>query len=317
VTVPGASITRIRDAVQSVVVGMTDAVDQLLVAILCRGHALVEDVPGVGKTLLARSLAASMGCSFRRIQFTPDVLPSDITGSNVFDQRTSEFVFRPGPVFSQVLLADEINRATPRAQSALLEAMEEQQVSVDGDTMPLPAPFLVLATQNPIEMEGTFPLPEAQLDRFLIRIRPGYPTLEEEDAILRRFESDNPLSRLQSVAGAADILAWQDQRAAVLVADQVRAYLLDVIRSTRTDERVALGASPRAALALHRAVQARAMLDDRAFVVPDDIKALASAVLGHRLILSAEARLRGNTAEDVIEAVLTATPVPVEDELRD
>ncbi len=310
-----AALSRIRQAIGTVVVGKTEAVDELLVAVLCRGHVLIEDVPGVGKTLLARSLAATMGCSFRRIQFTPDVLPSDITGSSVFDQRTSEFSFRPGPIFTQVLLADEINRATPRAQSALLEAMEERQVTVDGETMRLPDPFLVLATQNPIELEGTFPLPEAQLDRFLLRVRPGYPSLEEEDAMLRRFERDDPLSRLGATVTAVEILDLQDQRGTVHVGDEVRAYLLDVIRSTRSDERVALGASPRAALALHRAIQAKALLDGRTFVVPDDVKALAPAVIAHRLILSAEARLRGHTPEAVVAAVLAGVPVPVEDEV--
>ncbi len=309
------ALSRIRQAIGTVVVGKDEAVDQLLVAVLCRGHVLIEDVPGVGKTLLARSLAASMGCSFRRVQFTPDVLPSDVTGSSVFDQRTTEFSFRPGPIFTQVLLADEINRATPRAQSALLEAMEERQVTVDGQTMGLPEPFLVLATQNPIELEGTFPLPEAQLDRFLLRVQPGYPSLEEEDAMLRRFESDDPLSRLRPVVGAADIVALQVQRGAVHVDDEIRAYLLEVVRATRTDERVALGASPRAALALHRAIQARALLLGRAFAGPDDVKALAPAVIAHRLILSAEARLRGHTSHAVVASVLAAVPVPVEDEV--
>ena len=296
-------------------VGKRETVDQLLVAVLCRGHVLIEDVPGVGKTLLARSLAATMGCSFRRVQFTPDVLPSDVTGSSVFDQRTSEFNFRPGPIFTQVLLADEINRATPRAQSALLEAMEERQVTVDGETMGLPEPFLVLATQNPIELEGTFPLPEAQLDRFLLRVHPGYPSLEEEDAMLRRFQSDDPLSRLTPEVGAAEVLALQAERDAIHVGDEVRAYLLQVVRSTRSDERVALGASPRAALALHRAIQANALLAGRSFAVPDDVKTLTPAVLGHRLILSTDARLRGHTAEAVLATVLDSVPVPVEDEV--
>ena len=208
-------MARIRDAVATVVVGKSDVVDQLLVAVLCRGHVLVEDVPGVGKTLLARSLATVMGCSFRRVQFTPDVMPSDVTGSSVFDQHTAEFDFRPGPIFTQILLADEINRATPRAQSALLEAMEERQITVDGVTRALPEPFLVLATQNPVELEGTFPLPEAQLDRFLLRVRPGYPSLEEEDAMLRRFERDDPLARLGPVVGERDILWLQQQREGV------------------------------------------------------------------------------------------------------
>jgi MoxR-like ATPase len=311
------ALSRIRQAIGTVVVGKSATVDQLLVAVLCRGHVLIEDVPGVGKTLLARSLAATMGCSFRRVQFTPDVLPSDVTGSSVFDQRTSEFSFRAGPVFTQVLLADEINRATPRAQSALLEAMEERQVTVDGETMSLPEPFLVLATQNPIELEGTFPLPEAQLDRFLLRVRPGYPTVEEEDAMLRRFENDDPLSRLAAEVSAADILAMQAERGAVLVGDEVRAYLLEVVRATRSDDRVALGASPRAALALNRAIQAQALLTGRAFAMPDDVKALAPAVLAHRLILSTEARLRGHSAEAVVDAVLDTVPVPVEDEVLD
>jgi MoxR-like ATPase len=311
------ALSRIRQAIGTVVVGKSATVDQLLVAVLCRGHVLIEDVPGVGKTLLARSLAATMGCSFRRVQFTPDVLPSDVTGSSVFDQRTSEFSFRAGPVFTQVLLADEINRATPRAQSALLEAMEERQVTVDGETMSLPEPFLVLATQNPIDLEGTFPLPEAQLDRFLLRVRPGYPTVEEEDAMLRRFENDDPLSRLAAEVSAADILAMQAERGAVLVGDEVRAYLLEVVRATRSDDRVALGASPRAALALNRAIQAQALLTGRAFAMPDDVKALAPAVLAHRLILSTEARLRGHSAEAVVDAVLDTVPVPVEDEVLD
>jgi MoxR-like ATPase len=308
------AIALIRAAVAGVVVGKQDAVDQLLVAVLCRGHALLEDVPGVGKTLLARSLAATMGCTFRRIQFTPDVLPSDVTGSSVFDQRSAEFDFRPGPLFTQILLADEINRATPRAQSALLEAMEERQVTVDGRTFPLPEPFLVLATQNPIELEGTFPLPEAQLDRFLVRVTLGYPSLEEEDDILRRFENDDPFSRLTAVVTPAQVVALQRRRGEIVVSDAVRAYLLDVVRTTRTDERVGLGASPRAALALHRAGQARALLHGRTFVIPDDIKALAGPVLAHRLVLTVQSRLRGDTPESVVASVLGAVAVPVEDD---
>lgn len=308
-------VTRIRAAVGSVIVGKQDVVDQLLIAVLCQGHVLVEDVPGVGKTLLARSLATALGCTFGRVQFTPDVLPSDVTGSSVFDQRTTEFEFRPGPIFTQILLADEINRATPRAQSALLEAMQERQVTIDGHTHTLPAPFLVLATQNPIELEGTFPLPEAQLDRFLLRVRPGYPSREEEDAMLLRFERDDPLVRLEPVASAVHVVALQHARAAITVGELVRAYLLDVVRATRDDPRILLGASPRAALALHRAVQARALLDGRDFALPDDVKALAAPVLAHRLALTAEARLRGQTPESLIAAVLDTVEVPVEDEL--
>jgi MoxR-like ATPase len=307
-------IGRIRAAVASVVVGKHEAVDQLLVAVLCRGHALLEDVPGVGKTLLARSLAASMGCSFRRIQFTPDVLPSDVTGSSVFDQRRADFEFRPGPVFTQILLADEINRATPRAQSSLLEAMEERQVTVDGHSLPLPEPFLVLATQNPIELEGTFPLPEAQLDRFLLRVSLGYPSLEEEDAIIRRFDDDDPLSRVRPVVSPVEVVALQHQRGRIVVADPVRTYLLDVVRSTRTDARLALGASPRAALALHRAVQARALLHGRSYVLPDDVKALAVPVLAHRLILTSQARLRGETPDGVMAGIVGSVGVIVEDD---
>jgi MoxR-like ATPase len=313
---PADQLGRIRAAVAEVVVGKTDAVEQLLVAVLCRGHALLEDVPGVGKTLLARSLAATMGATFRRIQFTPDVLPSDVTGSSVFDQRTATFEFRPGPVFTQILLADEINRATPRAQSALLEAMEERQVTIDGESLPLPEPFLVLATQNPVELEGTFPLPEAQLDRFLVRVTLGYPSLAEEDSILRRFEHDDPFTRLRSVVTPEDVVTLQRRRGEIAVSDPVRAYLLEVVRATRTDARVALGASPRAALALNRASQARALLQGRSFVLPDDVKALAEPVLAHRLLLTAQARLRGDTPDSVIAAVLDAVAVPVEDDSR-
>jgi MoxR-like ATPase len=265
-----AVVQRVKDAVSEVVVGKSDTIDQLLIALLCRGHVLLEDVPGVGKTLLARSLAATLACTFRRVQFTPDVLPSDVTGSSVFDQQRSDFEFRPGPVFTQVLLADEINRATPRAQSALLEAMEEGQVTVDGESRLLPEPFLVLATQNPIELEGTFPLPEAQLDRFLLRVALGYPTKEEEDAIVRRFEDDNPLPRVRPVIGPAEVADLQRQRGRVLVSEPVRAQLIDLVRATRQDQRISLGASPRAALALHRAVQARALLQGRDYVLPDD-----------------------------------------------
>jgi MoxR-like ATPase len=311
---PTDAVARLQASVMSVVVGKDDALEQLLVALLCRGHALLEDVPGVGKTLLARSLAASLGCGFRRIQFTPDVLPSDITGSSVFNQRTAEFEFRPGPVFTEILLADEINRATPRAQSALLEAMEEGQVTVDGRTTPLPRPFLVLATQNPVELEGTFPLPEAQLDRFLIRVELGYPTLEEEHAILTRFEDDDPFTRLEPVLGPADVLALQQRRGHIDVAEPVRSYLLEIVRATRHDERVSLGASPRAALALHRAVQARALLHGRAFALPDDVKALARPLLSHRIMLTAQARLRGETPTGVVDSILGTVPVPVEDD---
>src|SRR5665213_2119526 len=316
-TSPGSdTLARIRRAVASVVVGNEEALDQLLIALLCRGHVLVEDVPGVGKTLLARSLASVLGCAFARIQLTPDVLPSDITGSNVFNQRNAEFEFRPGPIFTQVLLADEINRATPRSQSALLEAMEERQVTSDGVTHRLEEPFFLLATQNPIELEGTFPLPEAQLDRFLLRVTLGYPSEEEEFEILRRFEHDAD-SSLAPVTDASELLALQHRRASVLVSDDVRAYLVAVARETRADPRLRLGASPRATLALHKASQARALLHGRDFVLPDDIKALAVPVLAHRLILDPGARLRGISTEEILEEIVERLAVPVEDESHD
>jgi MoxR-like ATPase len=307
------ALNRVRSAVGSVVVGNQHAIDLLLVALLCRGHALVEDVPGVGKTLLARSLAGAFGCQFRRIQLTPDVLPSDVTGSSVYNQHSTQFEFRPGPVFTQVLLADEINRATPRTQSALLEAMEEGQVTVDGTTRTLPEPFLVLATQNPIELEGTFPLPEAQLDRFLLRVRLGYPSIEGERTILERFQGDPP-EPLRPVATAEELSALQHERGRVVVGEAVESYLLDFARATRSDERIFLGASPRAALALHRAVQATALLDGRQYALPDDVKSLVVPVLSHRIILTPAARMRGAKVDAVLDALLAETPVPVENE---
>jgi len=307
------TISRIRRAVTSVVVGNEDALDQLLIALLCRGHVLVEDVPGVGKTLLARSLASVLGCDFARIQLTPDVLPSDITGSNVFNQRSAEFEFRPGPIFTQILLADEINRATPRSQSALLEAMEERQVTSDGVTHRLEEPFFLLATQNPIELEGTFPLPEAQLDRFLLRVTLGYPSHADEFEILRRFEHDAD-AVLEPVTNSTELVELQRQRASILVSDDVRSYLVAVARETRTDPRLRLGASPRATLALHRACQARALLHDRDYVLPDDVKALAVPVLAHRLILDPAARLRGTSTEEILAEIVERLAVPVEDD---
>ncbi len=308
-----AALARVRATVAAAVVGNEQALDLLLVALLCRGHALLEDVPGVGKTLLARSLAAVLGCQFRRIQLTPDVLPSDVTGSSIYNQHTTEFEFRPGPLFTQVLLADEVNRATPRTQSALLEAMEERQVTVDGTTHVLPEPFLVLATQNPIELEGTFPLPEAQLDRFLLRVRLGYPTLEGERAILERYQGDPP-PPLPAVTDAAELRALQHERGDVVIGPAVEDYLLELVRATRVDERVALGGSPRAALALHRASQALALLDGRRYALPDDVKSLLVPVLAHRIALTPAARLRGATVEAVLGSLLESTPVPVEDE---
>ncbi len=303
------------DTIERVVVGKREVAKLLLVALLCEGHVLIEDVPGVGKTLLAKTLAASLACSFKRLQFTPDLLPSDITGSQVFNQQTAQFEFRPGPVFANLLLADEINRATPRTQSALLEAMEERQVSVEGQSLALPRPFLVAATQNPIELEGTFPLPEAQLDRFLLKIAVGYPSEDEEGLVLTRFAAGDPLPDLAPVAGIDDLEDWQRQRGRVHVADDVRGYLLRVVRSTRAHAELALGASPRAALALYRAAQAWALLEGRDYVMPDDVKHLVPAVLGHRLLLSPAARLRGHTAEGVLSSLLDSAPVPVEAEV--
>ena len=303
---------RVLANVGRVIVGKADVVELALVALLCEGHLLIEDVPGIGKTTLARSLAASLGCSFRRIQFTPDLLPSDVTGISFFNQRKQEFEFRPGPVMTQVLLADEINRATPRTQSALLEAMQERQITVDGETRPLPRPFLVLATQNPIELEGTFPLPEAQIDRFLLRIRLGYPSEAEENELLLRYQRRDPLPDLAAVTTPAEVLASQAAVREVRVEPSVREYLVRVARATREHPAVELGASPRGTLALHRACQALAAIRGRDFVVPDDVKALAPAVLTHRILIGPQTRLRGRRPEEVLAEIVDTVPVPVE-----
>ena len=303
---------RVRENVQRVIVGKSAAIDLAMIALLCRGHVLIEDVPGIGKTTLAKALAASLGCTFRRIQFTPDLMPSDVVGVNFFNQKISEFEFRAGPVFSQVVLADEINRATPRTQSALLEAMQESQATVDGVTMALPSPFLVMATQNPIEMEGTFPLPEAQIDRFMVRVVLGYPSAEEESDIFLRFEHDTVLPGIEAVTSREEVEAMQQVPPYVKVDDVVRRYIVDLVRATRSNPGVALGASPRAGLALYKTTQARAAIDGRDYVSPDDLKALARPVLAHRLILSSAARLRGTTAEEIVDEVLSSRPVPIE-----
>jgi MoxR-like ATPase len=269
-------------------------------------------VPGIGKTTLAKCLARSLGCSFRRIQFTPDLLPSDVTGVSFFNQKDQAFEFRPGPVFAQILLADEINRATPRTQGSLLEAMQERQVTVDGDTMPLARPFLVLATQNPIELEGTFPLPEAQLDRFLLRLKLGYPSEPDEDAILLRFERDDPLADLAAVATAAELMDMQRQVRTIHVEESVRRYVLQICRATRQHPAVELGASPRGTLALYHSAQALAALRGRDYVLPDDAKELAPYVLTHRLITSPQARLRGRNKEQIVEEIVAGVPAPVE-----
>ena len=303
--------TRIRENVQNVIVGKDEAINTCMVAVLCRGHILVEDVPGIGKTTLAKALAQSLGCTFRRIQFTPDLMPSDVLGVNFFNQKSAEFEFRSGPIFSQVLLADEINRATPRTQSALLEAMQEQQATVDGVTMQLPKPFLVMATQNPVEMEGTFPLPEAQLDRFMVRVLLGYPTPEEESEIFLRFERDSVLPSLTAVTSGDELGLMQEVCPTVRVDEPVRKYIVDLVGMTRKHSGLALGASPRAGLALYKTVQAWAAVDGRDYVTPDDVKVLAPSVLPHRMILSSSARLRGINAEQVVADILEEAPVPI------
>jgi MoxR-like ATPase len=307
------TIKHIIENMSKVMVGKSEVLELAVVAVLCEGHILIEDVPGTGKTTLAKALARSLGCSFRRIQCTPDLLPSDITGIHFFNQKKSEFEFRPGPVISNIVLVDEINRATPRTQSSLLECMEERQVTIDGVTMPLPRPFLVIATQNPVELHGTFPLPEAQLDRFLIKLEIGYPDEEEEAVMLDRFKQDNPLDSLPEVTSAAEIIKLKQLAQEVHIEQSVRRYLLAIIRQTRTNNEIELGASPRASLALYRASQALALVKGRDYVIPDDVKRLATPVIVHRLIASTEAYLHNRGKENLIENILANTPVPVEE----
>jgi MoxR-like ATPase len=295
--------------VERVIFGKHHEIELALVALICRGHILVEDVPGTGKTVLAKALARSLGCSFRRIQFTPDLLPSDVTGVSIFNQRTSAFEFRPGPVMTQIVLADEINRATPKTQSALLEAMEEHQVTIDGTTYQLPDPFLVMATQNPIEYEGTFPLPEAQLDRFFMRIQLGYPKEREEIAILDAQRIVHPLETIEQVMSADELLQGQAQARELHIADSVKRYVVDIVTATRSHPDVYLGASPRGSLALSRAAQAYAAMNGREYVLPDDVKALAAPTLSHRLILQPQARLKDLAATTVIAEILASVPV--------
>jgi MoxR-like ATPase len=301
---------RIITNVEKVIIGKQEEVRLALIALLCRGHVLIEDVPGVGKTILARSLATSTGCSFKRIQFTPDLLPSDVTGVSIYNQKTGDFEFREGPIVAQVVLADEINRATPKTQSALLEAMDERQVTSDGVTHKLPAPFMVLATQNSIEFEGTFPLPEAQLDRFLIRIKLGYPTMTDEVLIMEGQQRTHPLEALERVTGADEILSMQRAVKDIYVSPLVKQYIVSIVDATRHHGSVYLGASPRGSLALYRTCQARALLDGRDFVMPDDVKALAYATLGHRIIISPSARVKSIGPKDVVEQTLDKIAVP-------
>ncbi len=311
VTKVSQAVASIRDNIGSVLVGKEDVVDLTLAAVLSGGHVLVEDVPGIGKTTLARALAGSLDCSFKRIQFTPDLMPSDITGIHYYNQRSGDFEFRPGPIISQVVLADEINRATPRTQAALLEAMGERQLTIDEVTIQLPAPFMVIATQNPIELEGTFPLPEAQLDRFLIRIQLGYPDEAQEEQMLLRFENADPLGGLAPVANSADILAFQGMIQQVYVDPVLRNYTVRIAQATREHPEIELGASPRATLGLHRCSQALSVMRGREYVTPDEIKELAPFTLGHRLILKSQARLRERTPGGIIQEILEQVTVPV------
>ena len=306
-------IDRVLENMKSVMIARPEVFELALVAVLCERHILIEDVPGIGKTTLAKTLAHSLGCTFRRIQCTPDLLPSDITGIHFYNQKSCEFEFRPGPVMANIVLVDEINRATPRTQSSLLECMEERQVTVDGVTMPLPQPFMIIATQNPVELQGTFPLPEAQLDRFLLKLVLGYPNLEDEDAMLLRFERSNPLERLPAVTSAAEIMDINRQVQEVYVEPSVRRYILEIVRETRTNPSITLGGSPRASLSLYRASQALALIQGRDFVLPDDVKRLAVPVLEHRLILSTEAYLHNTSKEKLIAEILSTLPVPAEE----
>ena len=314
-TESAAKVAEIAVAVKSnigrVLVGKDAVIELALAAVLSGGHVLVEDVPGIGKTTLARSLAESLRCSFRRIQCTPDLMPSDITGVHYYNQKSGEFEFRPGPILAQVILADEINRATPRTQSALLEAMAEGQVTIDDRTMPLPVPFMLIATQNPIELEGTFPLPEAQLDRFMLRLRLGYPDETDEGLMLARFNSANPIDYIEAVASGEDIVEGQQRVKEIYVDSVLTNYVVRLVQATRAHDDVELGASPRASLGLYRCSQAFAAIRGRSYVTPDDVKVIAPYALSHRTILTPQARLRGRTAEDVVQELLSKVEVPV------
>ena len=300
---------RLLDNLGKVILGKGDEEQLAVMALMCRGHLLIEDVPGVGKTMLARSIARSIGGTFRRIQFTPDLLPADITGVSVFNQKNGEFEYREGPIVAQVVLADEINRASPKTQAALLEAMEERQVTVDGVAHPMPEPFIVMATQNPIEYEGTFPLPETELDRFLVRLHLGYPDREDEIRVLEAQQYAHPVERLEAVVDESDLVALQNAVRGIHVSDDVKEYIVAISDATRNHGSLYLGASPRGSLALFRLVQAKALLEERDYALPDDVKALAYPALGHRVILSSAARIQGTTSADAIADVLEQTPV--------
>ena len=305
------SIRRIEESVSKAIVGKRDTVEKLLVALLAGGHVLIEDVPGVGKTTLVHAVAKSIGCSFKRIQFTPDLLPSDITGVTVYNMKQGEFEFRQGPITSNIILADEINRSSPKTQSSLLEAMQEKQITVDGNTYKLPNPFMVLATQNPIEYEGTFPLPEAQIDRFTIRISMGYPSYTEEKGILSKYQSDNPLDNMEPVISAEDIQKLQKEVEQVHVEDSVQDYIVQIVQATRGHKDVYLGCSPRGTLALFNNSRSLAFIRGRGFVLPDDVKELVICTLAHRIILKSEARIQGKDQNSVLSEVLRSIRVPV------
>jgi len=307
---PKTVATQLIDNVGKVIVGKQATLELAIIGLLCQGHLLIEDVPGVGKTMLAKSLAKSIGCEFRRIQFTPDMLPSDVTGVRIFDQRSREFVYQPGPIQANIVLADEINRATPKTQAALLEAMEERQVTIDGETHILEQPFMVLATQNPIEYEGTFPLPEAQLDRFLLRLRLGYPDPQHELAVLDSQQRIHPIDSLGQVVSKEELVSAQTAIRELYVDVLVKTYIIEVVTRTRKHADVYLGASPRGSLTLFRAAQARAALEGRAYVIPDDIKALAPFALAHRMIVSPSARIKDVDAESIVRDILASVPVP-------